>query len=208
MHPIYRIVVFCAKVLFRELFDGDVYGDENIPRKGPCILACNHLSFFDPPFIGGSVPHREVYSIARSSLFRTKFRNWLFRGMNCIPLNRSSGDIGAIKSALRLLNDGKCIMIYPEGKRSDDGFPGEPQAGVGLLACKTGVPIVPCKISGTYEIMPRGCTFPDWTQSATIIFGKPIHRSEYDIFQKSHDRYRLVAKKIMDEIFCLKNTHA
>ena len=55
MRPIYRIVLFCASVLFRELFDGDVYGDENIPRKGPCILACNHLSFFDPPFIGGSL---------------------------------------------------------------------------------------------------------------------------------------------------------
>lgn len=204
VHPVYRIVVFCAKMMFRELFDGDIYGDENIPAKGACLLACNHLSYFDPPFIGSAVHNREVFSIARSSLFKTPFRDWLFRNMNCIPLDRASGDIGAIKMAIKLLKDGKCVMIYPEGTRSDDGTPNAPQAGVGMLACKTGVPVIPCKISGTYEIMPKGSKFFDWSQKATIVFGKPLTALDFKEYESSRDKYQLIASKIMNEIHSLK----
>jgi 1-acyl-sn-glycerol-3-phosphate acyltransferase len=55
VHPISRIVIFIAKMMFNELFDGDIYGHENIPRYGPCLLAYNHLSYFDPPFISRAV---------------------------------------------------------------------------------------------------------------------------------------------------------
>jgi 1-acyl-sn-glycerol-3-phosphate acyltransferase len=204
VHPVYRIVIFIAKMMFHKLFDGDIYGYENIPRHSPCLLACNHLSYFDPPFIGSAVPGREVFSLARSSLFATKFNNWLFSNMNCIPLNRESSDIFAIKTALRLLREGKCVMIYPEGTRSDDGTFKEPQAGIGMLACKTKVPVIPCRIFGTFEIMNRNSHFFDWDQKATIVFGKPISPKDYIVSTNLRERYKLTAQYIMNVIKSLQ----
>jgi 1-acyl-sn-glycerol-3-phosphate acyltransferase len=198
VHPIYRIVIFIAKMMFSELFDGDIYGYENIPRYGPCLLACNHLSYFDPPFIGSAVPGREVFSLARSSLFSTKFRHWLFSNMNCIPLDRKSGDVMAIKTALHLLKNGKCVMIYPEGTRSADGSIGEPLAGIGMLACKMEVPVIPCRIFGTFEVMNRNAKFFDWNQKATIVFGQPILPKDYIIAPDSREKYKLTATYIMN----------
>ncbi|MDR3144111.1 MAG: 1-acyl-sn-glycerol-3-phosphate acyltransferase [Puniceicoccales bacterium] len=190
IHPVYRIVVFIAKIMFRELFDGDVYGDENIPRHGPCLLACNHLSYFDPPFIGSAVSNREVFSMARSSLFRTKFRNWLFRNMNCVALNRGGADVAAIRAALRLLKNGKCLMIFPEGTRSKDGSHGSVHAGVGMLACRTRVQVIPCRIFGTFEIMGRGRKFFDWNRKATIVFGTALKPADYmppDAYKRDYE---------------------
>jgi 1-acyl-sn-glycerol-3-phosphate acyltransferase len=200
VHPVYRITVFIAKMMFRELFDGNVYGDENVPRHGQCLVACNHLSYFDPPFIGSAVRSREVFSLARSSLFSTKFRHWLFSNMNCIPLNRQGGDVGAIRAALRLLGDGKCVMIYPEGTRSADGTTGEPRAGVGMLACKTGAKVIPCKIFGTFEIMDRGSRFFDWNEKAAIVFGKPLSQADYMPQPDRREKYKLAAEIIMSAV--------
>jgi 1-acyl-sn-glycerol-3-phosphate acyltransferase len=200
IHPIYRTIVFAAKMMFRELFDGDVYGDENIPRHGPCILACNHVSYFDPPFIGSAVPHREVFSMARSSLFRTKFRRWLFSNMNCIPVNRDAVDIGAIRAALKLLAGGKCLMIFPEGTRSADGSFGDARAGVGMLACRTKVPVIPCRIFGTFDIMGRGRKFFNWNSSATIVFGEPLPPEAYGAENCTAGGYRLAAETIMGAV--------
>lgn len=204
VHPVYRVVVFVAKMMFRELFDGNVYGDENIPRHGPCLIACNHLSYFDPPFIGSAVRSREVFSMARSSLFNTKFKNWLFSNMNCISLDRQSGDIGAIRAALRLLNGGKCLMIYPEGTRSADGNAGATLAGVGMLACKTKAPVIPCRIFGTFEVMSRHNRFFDWNQKANIVFGEPVRAENYMPNEETRERYRVAADVIMAAVHNLQ----
>ncbi|MDR1401819.1 MAG: 1-acyl-sn-glycerol-3-phosphate acyltransferase [Puniceicoccales bacterium] len=202
VHPIYRIVVFIAKMMFRELFDGNVYGDSNVPRSGPCLIACNHLSYFDPPFVGSAIGSREVFSLARSSLFGTKFHNWLFGNMNCIPLERQSGDIKAIKAALRMLSEGKCLMIFPEGTRSHDGSAKVPLAGVGMLACKTEAPVIPCKVFGTFEIMSRSSKFFDWNKKANIAFGPPLRAANYmpDGTMREKDKYKLATQIIMSAV--------
>ena len=203
VHPVYRLVCFAAKMMFRELFDGDIYGNELIPTTGPCLLACNHASYFDPPFIGSAVHNREVFSMAKSELFRTPFRNWLFCNMNCVPVHRGTGDVGAIKSALRLLQDGKCVMIFPEGTRSEDGTAQRAQAGVGMLACKTEVPVVPCHIMGTFEIMKKHSKGFDWNRKATIIFGQPLLPEDYKVGEKK-ELYQNAASIIMERVYSLR----
>ena len=200
----YYIVSFFARVMFREIFDGNVYGDNNVPRKGPCIIACNHLSFFDPPFIGGVITHRKVFSLARSTLFAGGFKNWLFHSINCIPLDRDSGDIAAIRMTLKLLGKGKCVMMYPEGTRSADGSLGKAHAGIGLLAHKSRVPIIPCRIFGTFEIMPKGKKFFDWNRCANIVFGKPLMPDEYLLDGNSKEKYQITADLVMDNIRTLR----
>jgi 1-acyl-sn-glycerol-3-phosphate acyltransferase len=205
VHPVYRTVTFVARMMFRELFDGDILGDENIPRHGPAIVACNHLSYFDPPFVGGAIFAREAFSLARSSLFRTKFRRWLFRGMNCIPLDRGSADVGAIRAAMRTLGNGKCVMIFPEGTRSVDGGSGRAMAGVGLLACRTGAPVIPCGISGTFEIMGRRSKFFDWNRRCTVAFGEPLLFKNFHPELTSGERNRLATDAIMAAVGNLKS---
>jgi 1-acyl-sn-glycerol-3-phosphate acyltransferase len=111
------------------------------------------------------LPGREVFWLARSSLFSTKFCHWLFSNMNCIPLDRKSGDVMAIRTALHLLKNGKCVMIYPEGTRSADSSIGEPLAGIGMLAYKTEVPVISCRIFGTFskgQFQPAGTGWCSW----------------------------------------------
>lgn len=204
IHPIFRIICDCFNTCFRELFDGGVFGDENLPRTGPYLLACNHLSFWDPPFIGASVFNREIFPFARKTLFRTPFRNWLFSRLNCIPVDRDGSDIAAIKTVFKLLKSGKPVMIFPEGTRSYDGNLLPAQPGVGMLALKTNVPVIPCRIFGAYEIMNRLSSWPDWNVTADIVFGKPILPEEFMKFSTSENKHQQVADYIMEKITELK----
>jgi 1-acyl-sn-glycerol-3-phosphate acyltransferase len=94
--------------------------------------------------------------------------------MNCIPLDRKSGDVIAIKTALRLLKDGKCAMIYPEGTRSGNDSMGEPLLGRGMLVCKRKAPVIPCRLFGTFEIMNRNAIFSIETKRPPWYLGNPF----------------------------------
>jgi 1-acyl-sn-glycerol-3-phosphate acyltransferase len=122
--------------------------------------------------------------------------------MNCISLERQNGDIKAIKTALRMLNDDKCLMIFPEGTRSADGMAKAPLAGIGMLACKTKTPVVPCKIFGTFEIMNRSSKFFDWNKKANIVFGPPLLAANYMPDENVHEKnkYKLATQIIMSAV--------
>lgn len=200
IHPVFRIMCDLFKTCFRELFDGSLFGDENLPRKGPYLLACNHVSFWDPPFVGSSVYNREIFPLSRNTLFRTPFRNWFFRGLNCIPVDRGGTDITAIKTVLQLLKDGKPVLIFPEGTRSFDGNFQPAQAGVGMLAIKTKVPVIPCRVFGAYEIMSRTSSWPDWNITAQIVFGEPISVDELASKASGPSKNQEAADYIMKKI--------
>ncbi|MDR3273751.1 MAG: 1-acyl-sn-glycerol-3-phosphate acyltransferase [Puniceicoccales bacterium] len=203
LHPVYQIMCYLFKAGFYELFDGSAYGLENIPKRGAFLLACNHFSYFDPPFLGALLWKREVFSFAKKSLFGSRVGKWLFTHLNSISVDRDGVDISAIRSVLELLQNGKAVMIFPEGTRSVDGKLHKAHAGVGLFACKSGVPVVPCRIFGTYEIMNRFSHFPNFNEKADIIFGKPLQVSEYDN-KNSASRYQDAADVIMNRIKTLR----
>lgn len=202
-HPVYKIMCYLFKSAFYELFDGSVYGLKNIPQSGPFLLACNHASYFDPPFLGAITDKREVYAFAKKSLFGSKFSKWLFTHLNSIPVDRGNADIGAIKIILKLLRQNMGIMVFPEGTRTSDGNLNKAHAGIGLFACKSSVPVIPCRIFGTYEIMNRFSHFPNWNKRATIVFEKPITQQQYNI-KNSSERYVEAANIIMDAITNIK----
>ncbi len=199
LHPVYRTMRYLFKSAFYELFDGSIYGLNNIPQNGPFLLACNHASYFDPPFLGAVIEQREIFAFAKKALFNSKLKEWLFTHLNSIPVDRDHTDISAIRSVLSLLKNGKGIMIFPEGTRTPDGTLGEAHAGIGLFACKSQVPIVPCRMFGTYEIMNRFSHFPNWNERVTMVFGSPILPEKYDN-EASSNRYLDAAKFIMQVI--------
>ncbi len=151
--------------MFRIIYRAEVHGQENIPQEGGAIIAANHISLWDPPFVGAFCPRR-VSFMAKKELFENSVFSSIITSLGAFPVNRGAADRNAIKTALTILGEGKCLGLFPEGTRSKDGKLGEPEAGIGLIAYKANVPIVPVAITGTNG---KGM-FPKFT----IRFGKPI----------------------------------
>lgn len=151
--------------MFRIIYRAEVHGQENVPKEGGAIIAANHISLWDPPFVGAFCPRR-VSFMAKKELFENSIFSSIITSLGAFPVNRGAADRNAIKTALTVLGEGKCLGLFPEGTRSKSGKLGEPEAGIGLIAYKANVPIVPVAITGTNG---KGL-FPKFT----IRFGKPI----------------------------------
>jgi len=161
--------------IFLVLFCGlKVKGKENIPKKGSFIIASNHTSYFDPPVLAIGCFPRIINFVGKEELFKVKFLRWYFSKAGCIPLKRNYSDFRAIKLCIRKLKEGSVLAIFPEGERSVDGKIGEGQPGVGFLAAKTAVPVVPAYIFGTNKLLPKGAKKIKITK-IFLIFGKPLY---------------------------------
>lgn len=172
MNPIYRSCRFMYRVYFRIYHRGRVENADRLPDEGGFILAGNHVSFLDPPFFGLAC-RREAFYMARDTLFRNPVAGWILRKWNCVPINRDRGDLGALRTMLRMLGEGKAVLMFPEGTRSPDGQLQEARAGIGMIAAKAGVKIVPMRIIGTDKALPKGASFPR-PAKVTIKFGEPF----------------------------------
>ncbi len=168
----YRFCRFLFRTYFRVYHRGRIYHRDLLPDQGAFILAGNHVSFLDPPFFGLAC-RRAAYYMARDSLFRNPLANWILRSWHCVPINRDRGDIGAMRTMLRMLGEGKAVLMFPEGTRSPDGNLQEPRAGIGMIVAHARCPILPMRILGTDRALPRGTSIPRPAQ-VTIIFGEPF----------------------------------
>jgi len=163
---------------------------KGVPRTGPLIVAVNHRSAADPPLIGITVP-RVVHFMAKEELFRFAPFAWLLGKLHARPLNRS-GDISALKSALQILEEKGAMIVFPEGTRSKTDEFRKPKMGVGLLAKKTGAPILPTYIhnSGALGKFKR----------LSVTYGTVMDASKLD-------RYEDVAEAVMAEIGKLRERY-
>jgi len=133
-----------------------VEGVEHIPQKGGFILASNHASYLDPLALGVACP-RKLSFMAKEELFRNPLFARVLKQVGAFPVRRESADTSALKEAIRRVRSGKALVLFPEGERKASGAPDkEPQAGVGFLAQKSGVPVIPAFIDGTQRALPRG----------------------------------------------------
>jgi len=148
-----------------------VYGRENVPKKGGFILASNHESNIDPVLLPVACPRRMRF-LAKDSLFKPPVLGAIIRFGGGIPLKRASADRGALSEALFQLEQGWPVLIFPQGTRGGTKI----QAGVGFLAVKSGMPVVPVYIEGTGKVLPKGTKFPRRT-AVKVIFGKPFRLS-------------------------------
>lgn len=195
---IYKAVYHGARSFIEVFATLEAEGWEHVPQ-GACLFASNHQSMLDPPLIGSCLP-REISFIARRSLFDNPIFGFVIRACHSIPVDRGEADIGAIRSALAALKSGDGLLIFPEGTRSQDGAFGEPQAGVGLLACKSGVPVVPIHIRGARDVLPRGANFPVGSARIRVRFGKAMSPAEYDPGAQHPDRSLEASRRILERI--------
>lgn len=188
-NPHYLATILSSRFVFKNLLRGKVSGEENIPQTGPFIVEANHLSHLDPPFIGGVFRSRELMFMARKSLFKAGFLNFLLSRLNVIPVDKEHhGDIRAIRQALAALERGLGLVIFPEGTRSTDGQLGKAQAGLGFLACQSRAPVIPVRITGTFEILKKNTIWPDICHTPSIAIGPPIPYEAYHLFEKDYQR--------------------
>jgi 1-acyl-sn-glycerol-3-phosphate acyltransferase len=202
MTPFYGFFHYLAACIHSMWFRGEVAGTDNFPVDGPFLIASNHASHLDPPLVGCQVS-RQMRFFARKSLWNNPTLGWWMNRVETIPVERDSGDIGAIKRVLQALKENRAIVLFPEGTRTLDGQLQKAKAGVGLMACKTGVPVVPCRVYGSFEAFGKGTAIPRFGTPISIIFGPPIPASDYDDPSVGKARYDTAAQRIMDRIAAL-----
>lgn len=152
---VYYVLRFISFLILKIFFRLEKKGTEHIPKRGGFIIASNHVSHVDPVVVGVACP-RELSYMARHDLFFSRFLGWLLYNCHSFPVKRNSPDLSALKEAMRRVKRGRGLVIFPEGTRGTEGIPGEPQPGIGFLAAKLGVPVVPAFIKGTETALPKG----------------------------------------------------
>jgi len=209
MRPWYRLAKTTARLLYEALFNFRIHGAGNVPPSGGVLLACNHVSFLDPHAVGAGCP-REACFLARKTLFVGKLQSALLHSWNVVPVDLSGKpDITGLKAIMSRLRQGYAVTLFPEGTRSHDGGFQEAKPGVGLLVAKAGVPVVPVRMFGAYEVWPRNQKLPHRGQ-VDIVFGKPVYydamiaeaRAKGGAMMK--DLYQRIADDVMEHIKALR----
>ena len=194
----YKIFKVLCKIWFGTILGTKIIGAENIPKEGAFILAANHVSNWDPPFLGTFI-EREVCYMGKIELFKNPVMAAICRWLHVFPVKRGAADKTAIKTAVKILKDGKCFGIFPEGTRSKTGKLGKAESGVSLIAAMTKAPIIPAAIINTEKIFSKEKFFP----RPAVVYGKPI---KFSGSTKDRDAMENFAQEIMNEIAKLKAT--
>jgi len=201
---VYAISRFIFYVLLKIICKIEFKGQENFPKKGPFIIAANHASNVDPAVLGVFCNTAQVIFMAKKELFNHPKFGWWFKVIGCIPIDRYSKDFKPLKVAIERLKKGAVLGIFPEGTRSPDGRLQKAELGVGLLAVKTGVPVVPLYVSGTIKVLPKGATKLK-SHKVKARTGKPIDLTESMGFKEKRKVYESIGEKIMQAISHLKD---
>ena len=166
----YGTVKIIVKIIVKVIFRVKIEGMENIPKIGGVMFASNHLSFFDPPTVAAVSP-RYVHFLAKEELFKGPIFSTIMRWMLAFPVKRGASDRQAVRKSIETLTSGNVLLIFPEGTRKTGGSLVRIERGIGLIALKAGVPIIPIYIQGKYKLF----------RSVTIKFGKPFYVAQNPI---------------------------
>ena len=199
MQRVYGFCHYALRVMFDMFFRGEVAGLQHLPRTGGFLLAANHASYLDPPLIGCHVSRQLAY-FARKTLWKRGVASWWLDSVGTIPVDRDGGqDVSAIKRVLRALKNERGLILFPEGTRTLDGRLQSAKPGVGFIAVKTQVPVVPVRIFGSFEAYGKGRGLHLGTR-VTVVFGKPIPPAVYDEPKSGRERAQIASERIMAEI--------
>ena len=161
-------------------FRPTIEGIANVPKRGPALLACNHTSYMDWLFLPLVVRTRRISFLAKLEYFtrpglKGAGQRYFFTATGQVPVDRSGSDASsaALRTAKRLLDEGRLVGMFPEGTRSRDGRLYRGRTGVARLAAESGVPVIPCATVGVFEIAPPGTRVPRPRRIA-VRFGEPM----------------------------------
>lgn len=188
----YNLLRYIVIFLFHCYYDLKFEGKENLPKDGSNIFASNHRSMLDPVLI--ALPNRVPNSfMAKEELFQGKKAFvWLIKTFGAFPVSRGKGDTSAITMSVEKLEQGRNLVIFPEGTRSYDGKVGKGKTGVALIAALAQVPVIPVGINFEGKLKFR--------KKIVVHFGKPISPEQLKITQAGPKELKLLKSTIMDSI--------
>lgn len=199
---LYKVLKFLFTKPLLWFFGMKVEGVENEPKyeDGSYLLCANHLGALDPFCIAAALQHRQLCFMAKKELFGNKLAAKFFRSLGAYPIDRSGSDVGAVKGTIRLLQDGYCTALFPQGTRIPGAHPSESKikSGAGLIAVRANVPVLPVLIqSKDWRVGPFHPT--------KIIIGKPIPPEEYLVTgEDGRADYTKVSRVIFEHICALE----
>ncbi len=198
---LYDVTKLILGTIVRTIWVKKTEGLDNIPKKGPAIMAFNHQSFFDfLCFV--SVCPRHIHYLSAEKFFTHKLWSILMKVTGQIKVNRLDHDKSVLHNTIQShLSHGKIIGIFPEGTRS----PYEKDmliafTGVAKYAIRGKVPVIPVGIKGTYDVMAKHDKKPKFKKIVTFHIGKPIHFTEHYHLNLEESDYRMLTEKIIMEI--------
>ena len=182
-------------MLFRSVYRIKIVGKENVPKEGALLFCGNHRTYLDPPLITVTAG-RKMSFMAKEELKNNPFIRFLCFTFDGIWVKRDNKDIGSLKSAMKILKNGGCIGIFPEGTRNGmEKNEGKLKNGASYMALKTGAKIVPIGIQGPAKPFTKN----------TIIYGKPLDFSEYTSGKIDKDIEDKVSEELKEKIIALTN---
>lgn len=199
---LYAVLKPLVAAVMRLLFRLSGRGAEHIPRTGPLLIVANHSSLLDPPLVGGVAP-RPVHYLAKAELFAIPLFGALIRRLNARPVRREGADGGALRTALKILEEGHALLVFPEGTRGEEGVLRTPKAGAGMLAVLSGAPVVPVYVSGSGRAWPKGRRLPRRAR-VTVRFGAPL-RFERMGGGSRKEQYEAASRQMMAAIGRLRD---
>ena len=200
--PFYSVAKVFIKPVFTAIFNIRVKGIENIPKEGGVLLCPNHIGAVDIINIGAFCP-RQITALAKKELFSVPVLGQVIKWLGAVKLDRGGSDVGAIKTAISVIESGKTVTIFPQGHR----YPGvnpettEPKNGAALIAYHAKCSVIPVAINmkgAKYSLFRR----------TEITFGKPISYGELGFSEGSRPDYAAATKKIFSEICSLSDFSA
>ena len=144
-----------AALLFNTVLPVKSHHRERLQAEPPFILIGNHNSMFDPVIMGVGVKKHQVRFIGKKELWKHRIVAWAFNNMNMIPVDRHNSDMEAMRACMRVTKEGGILGIFPEGTRHHQGLMTEMESGIGLIALRSGVPLVPVYIAGKVGLFRR-----------------------------------------------------
>jgi 1-acyl-sn-glycerol-3-phosphate acyltransferase len=178
---------------------------ENVPREGACLVACNHISYFDPLAHGYFLvkAHRKPRYLAKSELYDNWFLRTVLQGAKQIKVVRGTGSTAPIDSARQALREGECVVVYPEATvtKNPDFSPMQGKNGIARLALSAEVPVLPLAVWGSQHVWqksgPKSFKFarPIWMKA-----GPPMDFSEFSDRRTDPEAVRTVTAQVMDEL--------
>ena len=192
----YEFIRHIFNILTYGILRMEVIGEENIPAKGPFIMASNHASNFDPPLVGTAMRHHLIHFMAKEELFHNPILGGFLRYVRTFPVRRGHIDRKAVVEAIRVVKSGGVLGIFPEGKRCMHGKLLPFHEGMAAIAAKTGVAILPTAIIGSRDL-------PKKHGPVRVVFGKVIipepGKNEKEDIAALNNKVRQAVSDLMDK---------
>jgi len=190
----FHIVRLFSLTFFKFFHSFRTSGTDNLP-PGPLILAPNHASYLDPPATGCGL-FRVTYYLARHTLFKPPIASWLLPSIGSIPVNQNSPGPSSLKNIFEVFKNKGTLVLFPEGQRTFDGNLRKAEPGIGMIAARANVPVVPVHIIGSREAMPRNGRWHPF-RPIRVVYGKPMR---FTGDPKSREDFQKFADEIMSAI--------